>query len=375
MKYRGVHYGPFGPDDPKTRQEFRLASGASRREFLKILGAVGAGTFAGASAPFYDALFAQTAPGSPTRRFDIHHHFANPELLKLMNDKKTQGYQFWQSYSPAKSIEDMDKGGVQTSFISVTTPGIWFGNDQETRRFARELNEYGAAVVSDHPGRFGLFAVLPFPNANACLEEIEYAFDTLKAEGVGLLTSYSNRWLGDPAFAPVFHELNRRKAIVYTHAQVPDGCQSLIPGIPDTTIEYNTDTARTIISLIESGRALDCPDITFVFSHGGGTILALPGRFLGAQASASALAKDADPKSRLGQLRRFYYDTAGSSNPIQMTALKQLVSTSQIVFGTDFPFGSSSNIASALLTCGFTSAELRSIDRENALRFLPKKYA
>jgi predicted TIM-barrel fold metal-dependent hydrolase len=359
--------------------EVRSASGptadVSRRELLKILGAASTGALVCAGSLFHHGLLAQTASGGSARRFDLHHHFANPALLKLMNDKKTQGYQFWQPYTPAKSVEDMDKGGVQTSFISVTTPGIWFGNDQETRRFARELNEYGAKIVSDYPGRFGLFAVLPFPNANACLEEIEYAFGTLKAEGVGLLTSYSNRWLGDPSFAPVFQELNRRKAIVYTHAQVPDCCQSLMPGIPDTTVEYNTDTARTIISLIESGRALECPDITFIFSHGGGTILALPGRFLGAQASAAALAKEADPKSRLGQLRRFYYDTAGTSNPIQITALKQLVSTSQIVFGTDFPFGSSSNIATSLQTCGLMPAELRAIDRENALRILPKKYA
>jgi len=319
---------------------------------------------------------AQTAsPAGAARRIDLHHHFASPDHLKLIAEKKAAGYQFWERYSLAKSLEDMDEGGVQTSLLSVTTPGIWFGVDQETRRRARELNEYGAKIVSDHPGRFGLFAVLPFPNANACLEEIEYAFDALRADGVGLLTSYSNRWLGDPAFAPVFQELNRRKAIVYTHAQVPDCCQSLIPGIPDTTIEFNTDTARTIISLIENGRTVECPDITFIFSHGGGTILALTGRFLGAQASAAELAKEADPKSRLGQLRRFYYDTAGSTNPIQMTALKQLVSTSQIVFGTDFPFGSSSNIAASLQTCGFTAEELRAIDRENALRFLPKRYA
>ena len=289
-----------------------------------------------------------------------------------MNDKRTSGFETWRPYSPAKAIEDMDKGGVQASMISITTPGIWFGAAAETKRLAHELNEYGAKMVSDYPGRFGLFAVLPFPQANDCLKEIEYAFDTLKAEGVGLMSSYSNKWLGDAAFADVFRELNRRKAIVYTHAQVADCCQSLIPGISDTTIEYNTDTARTIVSLIESGRAAECPDIKFIFSHAGGTILALPGRFLGQQASAANLAKKAEPNSRLGQLRRFYYDTAGSANPIQMTALKTLVSTSQIVFGTDFPFGSSSNIAAGLANCGFTADELRAIDRGNAIRILPQ---
>ena len=204
-----------------------------------------------------------------------------------------------------------------------------------------------------------------------CLEEIDYAFGTLKADGVGLLSSYSNRWLGDMAFAPVFQELNRRKAVVYTHAQVPDCCQNLIPGVGDTTIEYNTDTARTIISLIESGRAAECPDIRFIFSHAGGTILALPGRFLGQAASAASLAKPAEPNSKLGQLRRFYYDVAGSNNPIQMHALKELVGASQILFGTDFPFGRSAAIASGLQTCGFNDEELRAIDRGNALRIWP----
>jgi predicted TIM-barrel fold metal-dependent hydrolase len=294
-------------------------------------------------------------------------------LIKLMAEKKMSGWQTWTPYSPTKAIEDMDKGGVQASMVSITTPGIWFGSADETRRLAREINEYGAKMVSDYPGRFGLFAVLPFPNANDCLKEIEYAFDTLKADGVGLLSSYSNKWHGDAAFADVFRELNRRKAIVYTHAQVADCCQSLVAGINDTTIEYNTDTARTIISMIESGRAAECPDAKFIYSHAGGTLLALPGRFLGQQASRANLAKQADPKSRLGQLRRFYYDTAGSTNPIQMTALRQLIGMSQIIFGTDFPFGRSANIAAGLEESGvFNAEELRAIDRGNALRLVPK---
>ncbi len=330
----------------------------SRRELLASLAALGASALA-------------QAPASP-RRIDVHHHFGNPAWVALTNVKKMSGYQTWQPYTPAKAIEDMDRGGVAVSMLSVTTPGIWFGVDAETIKWARELNEYGARLVSDYKSRFGLFAALPFPNANACLKEIEYAFDTLKCDGVGLLSSYSNRWHGDPAFAEVFRELNRRKAIVYTHAQVPDCCQSLIPGVSDITVEYNTDTARTIISMIESGRAAECPDIKFIYSHGGGTILALPGRFLGQQASAANLAKQAEPNSRLGQLRRFYYDVAGSNNPIQIDALKKLVGTSQIVFGTDFPFGSAARIAEGLQTCGLTADELRAIDRENALRILPK---
>jgi len=364
----GIQFSP-SPATGGLRQDNAsdLIHRPTRRDLLCGLAALGAGAaFTG------NRLFAQTSGGA-TRRIDVHHHFANAELIKLMNDKRTAGFQTWAPYSPVKAIEDMDKGGVQASMISITTPGIWFGAAEETKRLARELNEYGAKMVSDFPGRFGLFAVLPFPNATNCLKEIEYAFDTLKADGVGLLSSYSDKWLGDAAFAEVFRELNRRKAIVYTHAQVADCCQSLVTGINDTTVEYNTDTARTIISLIESGRAAETPDIQYIFSHAGGTILALPGRFLGQQATRANLAKQAAPNTRLGQLRRFYYDTAGSTNPIQMTALRQLIGMPQILFGTDFPFGRSSNIAAGLEESGvFNADELKLIDRGNVLKILPK---
>ncbi len=311
-------------------------------------------------------------PSATPRRLDLHHHFGTPAWIRLTSERKSQGYQVWQPYTPAKAIEDMDKGGVATSLLSVTTPGIWFGDKAETRRWARELNEYGARMVADHKGRFGLFAVLPLPDVDASLREIEYAFDMLKADGVGLLSSYGNRWHGDPEFAPVFAELNRRKAVVYTHASAPPCCQNLQPNINETTIEYNTDTSRTIISLIESGRATACPDIRFIFSHAGGTIPSLAGRFLGQAASRDSLARPAEPNSRLYHLRRFYYDTAGSANPVQMVSLKMIVPASQIVFGTDFPFGNAAGTARGLETCGFTPEELRGIDRENALRLVPR---
>jgi len=71
-----------------------------------------------------------------------------------MADKKMSGWQPDALYA-GKAIEDMDKGGVQASMISITTPGIWFGSAEETKRLARELNEYGAKMVSDYPAASG----------------------------------------------------------------------------------------------------------------------------------------------------------------------------------------------------------------------------
>jgi predicted TIM-barrel fold metal-dependent hydrolase len=99
-------------------------------------------------------------------------------------------------------------------------------------------------------------------------------------------------------------------------------------------------------------------------------MLGLIGRFLGAGASAENLAKMPEKDSRLYHLRRFYYDTAASANPVQMQALKTLVGTSQIVFGTDYPFAPVN--ANVLQDCGFTPDELRAVERDNALRLLKR---
>src|SRR6266850_8557844 len=155
---------------------------ATRRQFISRLAGLGA------SVLLPRGLSSRQAPGANPRRLDFHHHFGSPALIQMMKDRQSQGWQTWQPYTPARAIEDMDKGGVVTSFISITTPGIWFGNTDETRRIARRENEYGARMVSDHRSRFALFAVLPLPDVDGSLREIEYTFDTLKAEGVGLLS-------------------------------------------------------------------------------------------------------------------------------------------------------------------------------------------
>jgi 6-methylsalicylate decarboxylase len=267
----------------------------------------------------------------------------------------------------------MDRAGIATSMVSVTTPGIWFGDAEETRALARELNEYGAAkLVGDHKGRFGLFAVLPLPHVENSLKEVAYAFDVLKADGIGLLTGYDDKWLGDPAFAPVFEELNRRRATVYVHPVDAACCPGNIAGVTPQMLEYPTNTTRTIASLLVTGAASRYSQVRFVFAHGGGTIPALAGRMMGPGARADIFSKPAEPDSRLFHLRRFYYDTAFAANPVTMQALKTLASTSQIVFGTDSPFGNSAAGAEALMNCGLTPDELRAVERVNAAKLFPK---
>jgi 6-methylsalicylate decarboxylase len=351
----------------------------SRRDFWK--GALGAATLAGTRA----SLHGQNAN---RRVIDCHHHFMAPGYVKALASKEGQYRQGFtpyfnlgvlKTYSPAKDVELMDQEGVATCMLSCTTPGIWFGDPAESSALARELNEYAAKMMADYKGRFGLFALLPLPTVDASLKEIEYALDVLKADGVGIMTSYGNRWLGDPTFRPIFDELNRRKAIVYTHPIDAPCCSGVLPGVNPTTIEYNTDTARTIYSLITPDAnstvpAARYPDIKFIFSHGGGTMTSLIERFgVGAPDTINdVLSAPAVPNSRLYHLQRFYYDTAQSVNIVQMRGLKTIAGSSQIVFGTDYPFQTATRTLKGLDQCGFTGNELQAIHRGTALKLLPK---
>jgi 6-methylsalicylate decarboxylase len=304
---------------------------------------------------------------------DVHHHLCPPAYLEVVM-KRTALRPFQietlRNGSPAKSLEDMDRAGVTRAIASLTTPGVWFGDAAEARRLARQCNEYFARVVADHPGRYGMFAVLPLPDVDGSLAEIAYALDVLKADGIGLYSSYDNRHQGDPAFAPVFAELNRRKAVAYTHPCRPDCCAPLLPEISEAIIEYGTDTTRTIASLLFSGTAARCPDVSFLWSHAGGTMPFLIGRFQAVAAQPNFAERL--PKGLMHELRRFHYDLAQAANPGATVSLMKLVAVSQVLFGTDFPYQTAASHLDGLGLCGFSAADRRAIEYENAARLLPR---
>jgi 6-methylsalicylate decarboxylase len=216
----------------------------SRRRFvaggIAGLGAMAAGLDGVPPAAAQIAAPAVVA-GKP-HRIDVHHHYIPPFHAEFLTSRRDRGRP--PQWSVEMSIEEMDRNGIATAITSLAQPGVWFGDVDEGRRLARECNEWGARMVRDHPGRFGLFVAIPLPDAEGSLREIEYALDVLKADGIGLFTSYRDKYFGDPSFAPVFDELNRRKALVYTHPIAPDCCKSLVPGVPASTIEYATDTTN-----------------------------------------------------------------------------------------------------------------------------------
>ena len=336
---------------------------APRREFLGKLTALGA------AAALPGGLFAQEARARPFR-IDVHHHLVPPGYLDAVEGLR-QGGGGRVKWSPAASIEDMDKSGIAVSVISLIQPATTSSDAALNRRLARESNEYAVKIARDHPGRFGSFATLPLLDADGALKETEYALDTLKADGVGLMTSYQNKYLGDESFAPVWAEINRRKAVVYTHPLTPDCCRNTVKGIPPGVIEYATDTTRTIASVVFSGTAARYPDIRWIFSHSGGTMPFLLSRFTRQEVDMKERAKQAMPNGVMHELRKFHYDTAQGNHSGALAALMKVVTPSQVLFGTDFPFRDGAEEIGGLSAFPFRPEDLRAIERDNALKLIP----
>jgi 6-methylsalicylate decarboxylase len=301
-----------------------------------------------------------------SHRIDVHAHFAPPEWIAAQGRNIIPAIKNW---TVAWSIEDMDKAVVERALLSITTPGLWFESNEIACRIARHCNDYAAQLRADHPGRFGIFTALPLPDIDGALREIAYGMDELKADGVGLITSYADKWLGDPAFDPVLEEINRRKAVAYVHPTAPDCCRNILPGVPDAAIEFGTDTTRTIARLVFGGAAAKFPNIKWIFSHAGGTMPFLLERFEGMAKLPNYAPKF--PNGFADAARHFHYDTAQAANKICMTALREIVPVERILFGTDAPFRTSIEHVEGLRKSGvFDAAELQAIERDNAIRLL-----
>jgi 6-methylsalicylate decarboxylase len=342
---------------------------ASRRQFLASAAALGAAAVLPA---------AKTPARAATEKLiDTHHHFYPPTYQKAWSDWEDQhkiphfGVQL--AWTREKDLEAMDKNGVTTSILSLaSTPGVWFDTDAKAAHdMARLCCDFGAEMMQSKPDRYGLFAPLSMLDADLTLKEIEYAFDTLKADGVNLQTNYGDKWLGDAAYKPILEELNRRKAVIYVHPLVASCCGRLSVGTFPAVIEVPHDTTRTIVSLLLSGTFARLRDIKWLFSHAGGTIPFLAGRIEAFYDQKARGPSGFAPDGIEAELRRLFYDTANATHPAAMAALTSLVPFSQITYGTDYPYFPLDQIES-LKRLNLGAENLAAIASGNASRLLPR---
>ena len=274
-----------------------------------------------------------SAPGS----IDVHAHYLPASYRAALVDNghgQPDGFPQIPAWSAEEHVAAMDRLGIATSLLSISSPGVHLGDGATTPDRAREVNEAGHRAVLDHPGRFGLFASIPLPDVDASIAEIAHCCDRLDVAGFAALTNVGGTYLGDPAFRPVFRELDRRGARLFIHPTSPPCWEHTSLGRPRPMLEFFFDTTRAVVDLVLSGTVAEHPGIEFLIPHAGATLPLVADRV---HAFSRLLAVD-PAVDVLRDLGRLHFDLAGFPVPRQLDALLTLTTIEHLHYGSDYPF-------------------------------------
>ena len=313
---------------------------------------------------------------TPAQRIDVHAHMAPQfyrDALREAGRVPTSGARI--EWTPELALETMDAHGIAASIVSISFPGVHFGDDRAARALARRCNELAADLGRRWPGRFGAFAVLPLPDLDGSLAELGFALDELELDGVILLASYAGKFLGDPHFEPLLAELERRGAAVLVHPGMHESSRSLELPWPGFMLEFVIDTSRAAINLLFSGALERFPGIHFILAHGGGVIPYVAWR-LSLAPVISPLVPQWPQEKIFAGLRRFWYDTALCADRHALPALLETAAPERILFGSDWPYAPARitglSIEGLREAPGVTDRLRSGIERDNALKLFPR---
>lgn len=306
-----------------------------------------------------------------TGRIDVHQHLLPPRYRHaLETSERTAGGWPMPAWDAGAATAMMDDTGIVTGVLSISAPGVHFGDDTAARELAREINDFQAELVKDSPDRFGHFAVLPLPDFDGSVAEAVRALDELHADGVVLLSNAHGHYLGDPAYEPLWTELDSRGAVVFVHPAEPPIPR--LAGLPSPLLDFPFDTTRTSLDLVAHSVFDRHPRLRVILSHAGGFLPFAAHRFIG----ASMFNPGTTPEGIMAGLRRFYFDTALSASPTALPSLLAFAEPGHILYGSDFPFAPAewrAGFDHCLATYDGPSADkLTDVDRTTAQTLFPR---
>ncbi|KAM5513787.1 amidohydrolase 2 [Fusarium oxysporum f. sp. phaseoli] len=306
-------------------------------------------------------------------RIDVHHHIIPPQLEEVGAGLKGMTVPSWSVQSDRAFNQTYS---ITSPIYSVSTPGVTHITDpEESARVARAMNEYSASLRDANPMN-GFFATVPsLQHMDLVLEELHYAFDTLKANGVSLFTSYATPqgYLGHPEYFPIWEELNRRKVAVFVHPINNVAAVYFDDRLPMPAFDWHCETGCIAIDMVLNRRLEQFPDVKIILSHAAGTLAAFVQR-----ATMIALPEYGDIMSAediVKQAKQFYFDAALSGSQEAFPMILSFAKAGHLLFGSDFPH------APEELSKGFTKfvdtfpledQKNRNIYYEAALKLFPR---
>ncbi len=319
-------------------------------------------------------------------RIDVHHHVLPRffvETLERVGNLASFGI-LLSDWSLEAHLAVMDKIKVAVGIASIPA-GFYFESPAFARDLARQSNEYLASLCRDHPSRFGAFATLPLPDVEGALREAEYALDTLKLDGVVMVSNVAGHYAGAPESDGLFAELNRRSTIVYIHPGDPPD-----KGIPASIlfpIDMALETVRAAMSLLYNGVFKRYPKVRFIFSHCGGITPYLAHRMVRGRTWVKGeggpdpgmleeAPNGAGAAGAIGLLQDQYYDSMSANAANGLRTLQAFVDTSHILFGSDHAalpaMYQPLKMRELRRYRGFDDATRMDVERRNALRLFPR---
>jgi predicted TIM-barrel fold metal-dependent hydrolase len=320
------------------------------------------------------------ADADPTPLVDVHAHFLTDRYVRTAIDAghvHPDGGPGWPTWNAAAHLDLMDQWGIATSILSISSPGISFGDPAANRALARHVNDTGAEVRDTHRDRFGHFASLPLPDVDAALEELEYAVDQLGADGVAIETNTDGIYLGDSRYEPLLAELDRRRTPVFVHPTSPPNHQVVSLGRPRAMVEFIFDTTRAVSDLVFNGRLQRYPDIPWIFTHGGGALPLLAQRMELFRAGLGLGSGTTDPVLPVPeQIGRLWFDMAGTPFPYQIPALTAAFGSDRLLYGSDYcwtpALGTTAQVHSVDAAPQPPGDTWRALTTHNAQRLFPR---
>jgi predicted TIM-barrel fold metal-dependent hydrolase len=276
----------------------------------------------------------------PHDKIDVHAHYVPEvyrEALVSAGQDRPDGIPALPEWSEALALAAMDQLDVRLAILSISSPGVHFGDAAAAATLASAVNEAGAQISKGKPSRFGFFAALPLPVIDATLAETRYALDKLGADGICLLTNHRGMYLGDERLEPVYAEVAARNSVVFVHPTSPP-LPTGGPGFAAPMLEFIFETTRSITDLVLSGVLVRHPDLRIIVPHAGAALPVVARRVDMLAWVLANLPNGAEIASLRAALKSLHFDLAGAPVEEQLGALLSVADPSKLHFGSDFPF-------------------------------------
>jgi 6-methylsalicylate decarboxylase len=206
---------------------------------------------------------------------DVHAHFLTNRYLNAAlgaGITHPDGMLIWPHWSLDEHLDLMAQNRIQRAILSISSPGVHFGDDDGATALARDVNDFAAEISREYPQRFGFFASLPLPAVDAAVDEAARAIDKLGALGVIVMSNSDGQYLGDPALNPLWAVLNQRQATPFVHPTSPPHAHAVALDRPRPMVEFMFETTRTVTDMIFAAVTERYPDIHFLIPHCGATL-------------------------------------------------------------------------------------------------------